>query len=83
MLVRTYAPRGKTPILKEFVSRDHVSVSGAITLEGRLFLKTYEHAISSFEVIAFLGQLQRQIPGKLLIIWDGAPIHCSKELKAY
>ena len=83
MLVRTYAPRGKTPILKEFLSRDHVSVIGAITPEGRLFLKTYEHAISSFEVIAFLGQLQRQIPGKLLIIWDGAPIHRSKELKAY
>jgi transposase len=83
MLVRTYAPRGKTPILKEFVSRDHVSAIGAITPDGRLFLKTYDHPISSFEVIAFIGQLQRQIHGKLLVIWDGAPIHRSKELKAY
>jgi transposase len=83
MLVRTYAPRGKTPILKEFVSRDHVSAIGAITPDGHLFLKTYDHAISSFEVIAFLGQLQRQIHGNLLVIWDGAPIHRSKELKAY
>lgn len=83
MLVRTYAPRGKTPILKEFVSRDHVSAIGAITPDGRLFLKTYHHSISSFEVIAFIGQLQRQIQGKLLVIWDGAPIHRSKELKAY
>ena len=80
MLVRTYAPRGKTPILKEFVSRDHVSAIGVITPDGRLFLKTYDHAISSFEVIAFIGQLQRQIHGKLLVIWDGAPIHRSKEL---
>jgi transposase len=83
MLVRTYAPRGKTPILKEYVSRDHVSAIGAITPDGRLFLKTYDHPISSFEVIAFIGQLQRQIHGKLLVIWDGAPIHRSKELKAY
>jgi transposase len=83
MLVRTYAPRGETPILKEFVSRDHISAIGAITPHGRLFLKTYNHTISSSEVIAFLGQLQRQIHGKLLVIWDGAPIHRSKELKAY
>jgi len=83
MLVRTYAPRGETPVLKEIVRRDHISAIGAITPQGRLFLKTYNHAISSTEVIAFLGQLQRQIHGKLLVIWDGAPIHRSKELKAY
>ena len=81
MLMRTYAPRGKTPILKEFVSRDHISAIGAITPQGRLFLKTCEHAISSLEVIAFIGQQQRQIHGKLLVIWDGAPIHRSKEFK--
>ena len=83
MLVRTYAPRGETPVLKELASRDHISAIGAITPQGRLFLRTYTHAISSTEVIAFLGQLQRQIRGKLLVIWDGAPIHRSKELKAY
>jgi len=83
MVVRTYAPRGKTPILLEFVSRDHVSAIGAVTPDGRLFLKTYDHPISSLEVIAFIGQLQRQIHGKLLVIWDGAPIHRSKELRAY
>ena len=82
MLMRSYAPRGKTPILKELVSRDHISAIGAITPEGRLFLKTCDHAISSFEVIAFIGQLQRQIHGKLLVIWDGAPIHRSKEFKS-
>ena len=83
IVVRTYAPCGRTPILKEFLSYDHLSLIGAITPQGRLFLKTYEHSITSQEVMAFLGQLLRLIPGLLLVIWDGSPTHRSKVIKAY
>lgn len=83
IVVRTYAPCGQTPILKEYLSHQHLSLIGAITPQGRLFLKDYDHSITSKEVIAFLGQLQRLIPGLLLVIWDGNPIHRSKKLKAY
>jgi len=82
-VVRTYAPCGQTPILKEFLSYNHLSLIGAVTSQGRLFLKVYEHSITSKEVIAFLGQLQRIIPGLLLVIWDGIPTHRSKKIKAY
>jgi transposase len=82
-VVRTYAPCGQTPILKEFLSYEHLSLIGAVTPQGRLFLKVYEHSITSKEVIAFLGQLQRMIPGLLLVIWDGIPTHRSKKIKAY
>ena len=54
MVVRTYAPCGCTPILKEYLSYDHLSVIGAVTPQGRLFLKTYLHSITSHEVVAFL-----------------------------
>ena len=83
MVVRTYAPCGCTPIVHEYLSYDHLSVIGAITPEGRLFLKTYEHSITSREVVAFLTQLLRLIPGLLLVIWDGNPTHRSKAIKAY
>ena len=33
MVVRTYAPVGKRPILKEKLTRDHLSAMSAITLE--------------------------------------------------
>jgi len=82
-VVRTYAPCGQTPILKEFLSYDHLSLIGAITPPGRLFLKAYDHSITSKEVVAFLGQLQRMIPGLLLVIWDGMPTHRSKKVKTY
>lgn len=83
IIVRTYAPCGQTPILKEYLSYNHLSLIGAVTPQGRLFLKVYDHAITSKEVVAFLGQLQRLIPGLLLVIWDGNPTHRSKKLKAY
>ena len=37
-VVRTYAPVGQTPILKEHLSRDHLSAMSAITLEGKLYM---------------------------------------------
>ncbi len=83
MVVRTYAPRGQTPILKEFLSYKHLSLIGAVTPQGRLFLTIYAHSITSREVVSFLGQLQRLIPGLLLVIWDGIPTHRSKIVKAY
>ncbi len=83
MVVRSYAPSGLTPILKEYLSRDHLAAIGAITPQGKLLLKTYEHALSTHEVIEFLDLLQRSIPGLLTILWDGSPTHRSKRLRVY
>jgi transposase len=83
MVVRSYAPKGCTPILYEYLSYKHVSMIAAVTPAGRLFMTTYQHAITSKEVIKFLGQLLRMISGLLLIIWDGIPTHRSKAVKAY
>jgi transposase len=74
-VVRTYAPIGQTPILREELSRDHLSAMSAITLEGRLLMVEQEHAFKGEDVVRFLKHVMRQITGKLLIIWDGSPIH--------
>lgn len=82
-MVKSYAPVGKTPVLEHTLSKDHLSVIGGITAEGRLVSRVYERSIKSQEVIAFLEQLLASIAGKLLIVWDGAPIHKSKALKTF
>jgi hypothetical protein len=74
-VARTYAPVGETPILHHRLSHDHLSVIGAVGLNAKLYFQVYEEAISSAEVIRFLKHLLRHIPGKLLIVWDGAMIH--------
>ena len=82
-MTKTYAPVGKTPLLRCKLSRDHLSVIGAITPAGRLLFNIQEKAFNSGGIIAFLEHLKKYVPGKMLLIWDGAPIHRSRALKAY
>jgi transposase len=74
-VVRTYAPRGQTPILRVPLSRDHLSVISGITPEGELFLMAQERALNGTDVARFLRHLLDVIPDPLLVIWDGGPIH--------
>ena len=83
MLVRTYAPVGQTPILRVPLTRDHLSAIGGITPQGRIFMQTQERAYRAEDVVAFLRLLLRKIPGKLLVIWDGASIHRAKIIKEF
>jgi transposase len=82
-VVRTYAPVGQTPVLHEQLSRDHLSVISAISLEGKLYMMEQERAFKGEDVVRFLRHLLRQVPGKLLIIWDGSPIHRSRAVKDF
>jgi transposase len=83
MVVRTYAPVGKTPILKENLTRDHLSVMSGITLDGKLYMLEQERAFKGEDAVRFLKHLMRQIPGKLLVVWDGSPIHRGRMVKDF
>lgn len=82
-VVRTYAPRGQTPVLRVPLTRDHLSVISAITLEERRFLRVQERAVRVPDVVRFLQHLLRHLPGRLLVIWDGAPIHRGQAVKDF
>jgi transposase len=82
-VARTYAPRGQTPVLRAPLSRDHLAAISAITPEGRLFTHIQEEAFRGPAIVAFLRQLLRQVRGKLVVIWDGAPIHHCQPVKDF
>jgi transposase len=82
-LVRTYAPRGATPILRWSLTRDHLSVIGGLTDTGRLLMQVREHPFRGPAIVAFLQHLLRQIPGPLLVLWDGAPSHRAQPVKDF
>ena len=68
MVVRTYAPMGKTPILRERLARDHLSaMSGGITLDGKLYTIEQERAFKGEDAGAFpqapFASTSRQAPG--------------------
>ena len=83
MVVRTYAPVGRTPILHERLGRDHLSAMSAVTLDGRLYMIEQEKAFKGEDALRFLKHLMRHIPGKLLVVWDGCPIHRGGAVKDF
>ena len=82
-VVRTYAPVGQTPILQEHLSYDRLSAMSGITPEGKLLMMEQERAFKGKDVVRFLKHALHHIPGKLLVIWDGSPIHRSKVVKEF
>ena len=82
-MVKTYAPRGQTPILHPFETRDHLSVMSGITRTGHLFTLTRAEALTGWESVWFLKHLAYQLGTRLLVIWDGSPIHRNDEVKAF
>jgi transposase len=83
LAVRTWAPRGETPILRVPLTRDHLSAISAITLDGRLFLQVRKDNYDGEAVVGFLRVLMRKIAGKILLIWDGSPIHHGQVVKDF
>ncbi len=81
--VRTYAPRGQTPTLRVPLTHDHLSAIGALTADGRVLMQVQTAAFRGPRVVRFLRHLLRHIAGKLLVIWDGSPIHRAKVVKAF
>jgi transposase len=81
--VRTYAPVGQTPILHEQLTRDHLSAMSGITPEGKLLMMEQDGAFKGEDVVRFLRHALRRIPGKLLVVWDGSPIHRARVVKDF
>ena len=80
-VVRTWAPQGQTPVLAEVLGRDHLSAISAITPEGALYFHAQDKPLDGADVVRFLCHLLRQIPGKLLVLWDGSTIHYNEVVR--
>jgi transposase len=73
--VRTYSPRGEPPILDEWQTRDHLSVMGGLTPAGKVYVLVRPESLNGRHTVEFLMHLRRHAGHRLLVIWDGPPIH--------
>jgi hypothetical protein len=53
-LVRTYAPEAQTPVIREKQTRDHLSVMGGMTPEGKVYTLAMGCTVSRFTCGAWL-----------------------------
>ena len=82
-VVKTYVPEALTPVLREKQSRDHLSVMGAMTPTGRVYTLVRQKPLNGLHCIEFLLHLLRVAGARLLVIWDGSPIHRRSEVKEF
>ena len=50
---------------------------------GNFYFQLFDVAIRSAQVIEFLRHLLRHLPGRLLVVWDGAGIHRSRAVRQF
>ena len=82
-VVRTYAPEARTPVLHEKQTRDHLSVMGGLTPAGKVYTLARQESLNGLHSIEFLRHLLRVAGQRLLVIWDGSPIHRRSEVKEF
>ena len=80
--VKTWAPRGQTPVLQYSFNWKQLSVIAGISF-WNFYFRFHAGAIRGPQFVEFLHALTKQIRGKLLVIWDGLPAHRSRVVKDY
>ena len=88
-LKRTWARRGQTPVLR--TSIDHhqrLNLLGVLLVSPdgkrmRLSIQSYWHNLTGEDVISFLKQILRLVPGPIVIVWDRHPIHKRKAVQEF
>lgn len=86
---RSWALRGRGTVLEQRTRQyRHVSALAALCVspdrdEVRLYFRLYAHrSIRTPEVLAFLGELRRVLPGPRLVLWDRLGAHRSRAVQA-
>jgi DDE superfamily endonuclease/winged helix-turn-helix protein len=79
---RTLAPRGCTPVLPAWERHDRISVISCVTFDLRadrpeLYFEMLPAGLNvcAEDVVAFLKELRRELPGPWTVIWDRHNIH--------
>jgi transposase len=82
-VVKTYAPKGLTPVVYEWQSRDHLSVMGGITLRGKVYTLVRQVALNGLHAVLFLEHWLRAAGKRLRVVWDRSPIPRRHEVQAF
>jgi transposase len=82
-VVRTYSPQARTPVIPEMQTRDHLSVMGGMTPGGKVYTLVRQEPLNGLDSIEFLLHLGRVAGRRLLVIWDGSPIHRRAEVNEF
>lgn len=81
---KTWAPKGKTPIVKVTGKRGGLCVTSAISPAGKMIFRIEKKRVNAEKHIEFLEQILKHHPKrKIIVIEDRAPAHRAKKIKQF
>lgn len=80
---RSYAPVGKTPVVRETAKKIKINMISAMTNRGEVRFMTYTSTMTQSKFILFLARLVEQEEGPIFVIADNLSVHHGKRVKAW
>jgi transposase len=80
---RSFAPKGRTPIIQRPARRFSQSMISSLTNQGKLRFMIYEGALNTTIFLDFLRRLVRGAARKLFVIVDNLPVHRARRVTAW
>ena len=77
---RGYAPKGKTPTLKQDGTKRKVNMVSAVTNKGEVRFMCYTSTMTQHKFILFLSKLIKSTDGPVVVITDNLSVHHGKKV---
>lgn len=80
---KTWAPKGKTPVVHRPGQRQSISAASAVSAKGAFWFATYEGGLTGELFVELLKQLMRKRKKPVQLVVDGLPAHKKAVVKEY
>jgi transposase len=79
----SYSPVGKTPVIDGTGKRFKCNMISALSNRGQLQFMIFKSNFNNGVCLTFLRRLLKNNRGKVVLIWDGHPVHCSAAVSGF
>jgi len=80
---RSFAPKGKTPVVRVNSKRENVGLISTVTNQGKVRWMVLNGALNSDQLIVFLKRLVKDAKRKVFLILDNLRVHHAKLVKVW
>lgn len=82
-ILKGYAPKGKTPVVRVESQKFKVNMLSAISKCGKLRFMLYKENMNAEKLIDFMGRLIRDVNKKVFLILDDLRVHHSRKVQEW
>ena len=80
---RSYAPKGKTPIIRLNAKKERINLISSVTNQGKVRFMVYHDTMNAQTFIKFLERLIKDAGQKIFLVLDNLRVHHSKIVKKW